>query len=139
MRIDAIVWLLALAAPAPEKQEASPAASKRAVMAGEWGGARAQMEITPDGARIELPCARGVITGPLEVDKSGRVDSSGSLIREGSGAGAETDAGSGEIARFRGKLSGKTLTLTVTLEGSAQDLGTFKLTHGRPARLSSCP
>ncbi len=138
MRIDAIVWLLALAAPAPAK-EPTPPASRRAVMAGEWGGAQAQMEITPDGARIELPCARAVITGPLEVDKSGRVDTSGSLIREGSGAGAETDAGAGEPARFRGKLSGKTLTLTVTAEGSAQDLGTFKLTHGRSARLPKCP
>ena len=135
MRIDAIVWLLALAAPAPAT-EPTPPASKRAVMAGEWGGDQAQMEITPDGTRIELPGARALITGPLEVDKSGRVDTSGSLIREGS---AETDAGAGEPARFRGKLSGKTLTLTVTVEGSAQDLGTFKLTHGRPARLPKCP
>jgi hypothetical protein len=140
VRIEAIVWLFALAAPAPApEREASPPASKRAVMAGAWGGARAQMEITPEGALIELPCARGLITGPLEVDKRGRLDSSGSLIREGGGPGAETDAGAGEPPRFRGKLSGKTLTLTVTLEGSAQELGTFKLTHGRPARLATCP
>jgi len=137
VRIDAIVGLLALSAATPGPTP-SPA-DKRAVMAGEWGGAHAQMEVTPEGTRLELDCAQGLITGPLEVDKSGRVDSSGFFVRPGSGSGFETDAGIGEPARFRGKLSGKTLTLTVTLVGPAQDLGTFKLTHGRPARLPECP
>ena len=135
MRIDAIAWLMALTAATPTP----PPTSKRAVMEGAWGGAHAQMEVTPEGTRVELDCAQGLITGPLEVDKSGRVDLSGSLIRQGSGPGQETDAGTGEPARFRGRLSGKTLTLTVTLVGPAQDLGTFKLTHGGPARLSKCP
>jgi hypothetical protein len=135
VRIEAIAWLLALSGATPTP----PPASKRALMEGEWGGAHAQMEVTPGGTRVELECARGLITGPLEVDKSGRVDLSGSLVREGVGPGEETDAGTGEPARFRGRLSGKTLTLTVTLVGPAQDLGTFKLTHGRPARLSKCP
>lgn len=137
MRIDAIVWLLALSAAPPEP--APSPASKRAVMAGEWGGAHAQLEVTAEGTRVELDCAQGLIAGPLEVDKRGRVDSSGSLIRQGAGPGAETDAGAGEPAHFSGTLSGKTLTLTVTLVGAAQDLGTFKLTHGRAARLSKCP
>jgi hypothetical protein len=108
-------------------------------MAGEWGGANAQMQVTPEGTRLELACAHGLIPGPLEVDKSGRVDSTVSLVRGDAGPGAETDAGAGEPARLRGKLSGKTLTLTVTLVGPAKDLGTFKLTHGRPARLETCP
>ena len=108
-------------------------------MAGAWGGANAGMRVTPEETRVELECAYGLIPGPLEVDKNGRVDSSGSLVRQGSGPGAETDAGAGEPARFRGKLAGKTLTLTVTLVGPAQDLGTFKLTHGRPARVATCP
>lgn len=137
MRIEAMVWLLALAGVPPEAA-VSPA-PKQAVTAGAWGGAHAQMEVTPQETRFELDCARGLIPGPLEVDKSGRVDTSGSLIREGVGAGAETDAGAGEPARFRGKLAGKTLTLTVTLVGPAQDLGTYKLTLGRPARLGQCP
>lgn len=137
MRIDAIAWLLAVSASQPTPVP-SPV-TKRSVMAGEWGGAHAQMEVTAEGTRVELDCAQGLIAGPLEVDKSGRVDSSGSLIRQGAGPGPETDAGVGEPARFRGTLSGKTLTLTVTLVGTAQDLGTFKVTHGRAARLSKCP
>jgi hypothetical protein len=137
VRIDAIAWLLALSAATPGPTPVP--ADKRAVMEGEWGGAHAQIEVTPEGTRVELDCAQGLITGPLEVDKNGRVDSTGSLVRQGSGPGPETDAGTGEPARFRGKLSGKTLTLTVTLVGPAQDLGTFKLTHGRAARLSKCP
>ena len=35
------------------------------------------MEVTPEETRLELDCAHGLIPGPLEVDKNGRVDSSG--------------------------------------------------------------
>jgi hypothetical protein len=59
--------------------------------------------------------------------------------RQGSGPGLETDAGTGEPARFRGKLVGKTLTLTVTLVGPDQEVGTFRLVQGRPGRLGKCP
>ena len=139
MRTEAIVWLLALAGAPPATQPPASPAPRQTVMAGAWGGAHAQLEVTAEQTRIELECAYGLIPGPIEVDKGGRVDFSGSLIREGGGPGAETDAGAGEPARFRGRLSGKTLTLTVTLVGPAQDLGTFKVIHGRPARLGKCP
>jgi hypothetical protein len=124
--------------PAPE---ASPSPSARQpIAAGAWGGQHAQVQVTPEETRVELECIRGLISGPLEVDrKTGRVDTSGSVIRPGSDPSLETDAGLGEPARFSGKLTGKTLTLTVTLVGPAQDLGTFKLTQGRPGRLGKCP
>jgi hypothetical protein len=137
VRTEAIVWLLALAGAPPVPSPSPP--SRRAVMAGAWGGEHARLQVAPEETRLELDCAHALIPGPLAVDPSGRVDSSGSLIRQGGGPGPETDAGAGEPARFRGTLSGKTLTLTVTLVGPAKDLGTFKLTHGRPARLSRCP
>jgi hypothetical protein len=134
---EAIALLLALAGAPPEPTVAPP--PRQAVTAGAWGGAQARMQVAPGETRVELDCAQGVIPGGFEVDKSGRVDSSGWLIRQGGGPGAETDAGAGEPVRFRGKLAGKTLTLTVTLVGPAQDLGTFRLTHGRAAKLGQCP
>jgi hypothetical protein len=148
---DAIGYLLAAAtlagadAFAPPSATPTPAASpsaphRRVVAPGGWGGAHARLLVTAEETRVELECAHGLIPGPLEVDKkTGRLDSSGSLIRLGGGPGAETDAGSGEPARFSGKLTGKTLTLTVTLVGPAQDVGTFRLTEGRPGRLGKCP
>ena len=137
MRTEAIVWLLALAGAPPAPSPPPP--STRTVLAGAWGGEHARLHVAPEETRVELDCAHGLIAGALAVDPSGRVDSSGSLIRQGGGPGPETDAGAGEPARFRGRLSGKTLTLTVTLVGPAKDLGTFQVTHGRAARLSKCP
>jgi hypothetical protein len=114
-----------------------PSASPAPVAAGSWGGAHAQLEVKGEETRIELDCARGVLPGVLAVGKNGAVDALGTLVRHGTRA--ETDAGEGEPARFRGTLTGKTLTLTVTLVGPSQDLGTFRLKQGRPGRLAACP
>ena len=107
------------------------------VAPGSWGGAHAQIEVKDEETRIELDCAHGVIPGGFAVGKNGAVDTLGALVQHGSRA--ETDAGQGEPARFRGTLTGKTLTLTVTLVGPSQDLGPFKLVRGRPGRLATCP
>ena len=107
------------------------------VAPGSWGGAHAQIEVKDEETRIELDCAHGVIPGVLAVGKDGSVDTLGALVQHGSRA--ETDAGQGEPARFRGTLTGKTLTLTVTLVGPSQELGPFKLVRGRPGRLATCP
>jgi len=139
VRIEAVCCVLALAgAPSDSKSAASPA-PRQPLAPGAWGGAHAQLQVTAQETRVELDCAHGLIPGPIEVDKTGRVDSSGSLVRAGGGPGADTDAGAGEPARFRGKLVGKTLTMTVTLVGPAQDIGTFRLTQGRTGRLGKCP
>ena len=142
---ETTLCLLALAtlARADVVAPASPVPSpspRQPVAPGEWGGKHAKLQITPEETRVELECVRGLIPGPLEVDKkTGRLDSSGSVIRHGAGPAPETDAGVGEPARFSGKLIGKTLTITVTLVGPAQEVGTFRLTQGRPGRLGKCP
>lgn len=118
---------------------AEPAPTPSPVPAGSWGGAHAQVEVTHAETRVELDCAHAVLPGVLPVGKDGAVDALGTLVRHGNGPVAATDAGEGEPARFRGTLAGKTLTLTVTLVGPSQDLGTFKLKQGRPGRLSACP
>lgn len=129
--------VLALLAAGALVEPARPASSPAPVAVGSWGGAHAQLEVGGEETRIELDCARGVLPGVLAVGRNGAVDTLGTLVRHGSRA--ETDAGVGEPARFRGTLTGKTLTLTVTLVGPSQDLGTFKLKQGRPGRLAACP
>jgi hypothetical protein len=128
-----IVLALAVAAAMAAEPPQPPAP----VAPGSWGGAHAQIEVKDEETRIELDCAHGVIPGGLAVGKNGAVDTLGALVQHGSRA--ETDAGLGEPARFRGTLTGKTLTLTVTLVGPSQDLGPFKLIRGRPGRLATCP
>lgn len=134
MRLAETTILMALATGGVLAEPAPPAA----VAPGSWGGAHAQIEVKGEETRIELDCAHGVLP-VLAVGKNGAVDTLGTLVRHGNGPGAETDAGAGEPARFRGTLTGKTLTLTVTLVGPSQDLGTFKLKQGQPGRLTTCP
>ena len=106
---------------------------------GAWGGAHAQIQVSPDETRVELECAQGLIRGPLTGGQARPRGLPGSLIPAGQGPRAETDAGAGEPARFRGTLVGKTLTLTITVVGPAEDVGTFHLTLGKTGRLASCP
>lgn len=117
---------------------AEPAQPVAPLAPGAWGGAHAQIQVAEAETRVELECAHGVIPGVLTVGKNGAVDTLGSVVRHGAGPGEDTDAGAGEPARFRGTLAGKTLTLTVTLVGPSQELGTFKLTRGKSGRLTTC-
>ena len=131
--------VLALPRPAlapqtvPRRRRAAP------VAAGSWGGAHAQHrgEGRGDADRARLR-ARRDSRASLAVGKNGAVDTLGTLVRQARQPRRDRRR-PGEPARFRGTLTGKTLTLTVTLVGPSQDLGTFKLTLGRPGAARRLP
>ncbi|MGB8511110.1 MAG: hypothetical protein WCD76_22255 [Pyrinomonadaceae bacterium] len=104
---------------------------------GKWGGAHVRLEVHNDGAEIEYDCAHGTLAGPLRLDGEGRFHAKGTHVRErGHIRLGETPPG--RPARFQGRVSARTMTLTVTLEDSTEDLGTFTLTQGSDGRLWKC-
>ena len=114
------------------------APARRGALTGNWGGAHAGLEITAEGARIEYDCAHGTIDGPIVPDRAGRFAAAGIHTAEHGGPVREGEEGTGRPARYRGRVTGKRLTLAVTLTDTGEDLGTFTLTRDAPPRLTKC-
>jgi hypothetical protein len=117
---------------------AGASSAKQGALTGSWGGPHISLEITATGARVEYDCAHGTIDGPIIPDRSGQFEAMGTHTAEHGGPVREDEEEAGRPARYRGKVSGKTLTLTVTLADSGEEVGTFTLTRGATPRLTKC-
>jgi hypothetical protein len=117
----------------------SPASpDKSGALTGSWGGQHISLEATDEGARIEYDCAHGAIDGPVVPGRDGRFEAAGTHAAEHGGPVHEGESEEGQPARYRGELKGNTLTLTVTLAGSGEEVGTFTLSRGAAPRLVKC-
>ena len=117
---------------------AGAAPAKRGALTGSWGGLHVGLEITAEGARLEYDCAHGTIDGPIVPDRAGRFAAVGTHTAEHAGPIREGEPDAGRPARYRGKVAGKTLTLTVTLTDSGEEVGTFTLTRDATPRITRC-
>ena len=105
---------------------------------GSWGATGIAMEVTESGAQIEYDCARGSIGEPLVLDAEGRFDVKGRHIPERGGPVREGEESRGQPVRYMGQVTGDTMTLTVTPEGSGSPIGDYELAHGKSGRLRKC-
>jgi hypothetical protein len=128
--------VLAVVAIACASASASPA--QEGALAGSWGGPHISLELTVDGGHLEYDCAHGTVDGPVVPDREGRFAAAGTHTAEHGGPVREGEEGQGRRARYRGRVSGKTLTLTVTLADSNEEIGTFTLTRDAAPRLTKC-
>jgi hypothetical protein len=109
------------------------------VTPGPWGGDRIRMEVTDKGAAIEFDCAHATIDHTLAVEADGRFRAKGTYTREHAGPEREEEReGRGAPAVYSGRTDGKTMTLTVRLAATNEELGSFTLTHGKRVRLTKC-
>jgi hypothetical protein len=132
----AFFWTLALSALLAC---ATSAAERGRLKAGSWGGPHIRLDVAEDGtAAVELDCAHGTIPVPIVPDSQGSFQVEGRYVREGPGPVREGQGEEGSPARFAGQVDGGKLTLTITLAGSDEEVGTFELTHGRTPRLTKC-
>ena len=117
---------------------AAASGESRRVAAGSWGGMGIGMVVTETGARIEYDCAHGTISEPLLLDADGRFDVKGLHFREHGGPVREGEDSNGRPVRCSGQVTGDTMTLTVTPEGSDAPIGSYKLVHGKTGRIHKC-
>jgi len=111
---------------------------RRSVEAGTWGGAHIRLQVSASGAEVEYDCGHGTIE-KMTLDGDGQFDVRGTHIRERGGpVRLGQEANSSLPARYTGKVEGQTMTLRVTLTGTGEEAGAFKLTHGTTARLFKC-
>ena len=115
----------------------SPSATQGRVPTGTWGGLGMRLDVAESGDRVEFDCAHGTIE-PLVVDSENRFDVGGTLVFEHGGPIREGERELSEPARYSGRLSGDTLTLTVTPTKTGESAGTFTATLGQAPRLRKC-
>jgi hypothetical protein len=107
-------------------------------MAGVWGGTQVVMHVDETGAEVEFDCARGRINGALPRDADGRFDFSGTYLQQQPGPEREGGPAAGRPARYRGRVNGRTMTLTVVVADTGEKFGPFTLALGRASMLRKC-
>lgn len=113
-------------------------ASGKPIGVGAWGGDHVNLLVAATGGTLEYDCAHGTIDQPFLVDSSGRFDLAGTHTREHGGPIRIGEKEDKSPARYTGTTDGRTMTLTVTLTGSNEPLGTFTLTRGQTGRIVKC-
>ena len=113
------------------------------VTTGTWGGEGVRMEVTEDGATLDFVCAHSRIGHQLVTERGGRFSAKGTYVSERGGPEREGEneregEEKGVPALYSGRTDGKTMTLTVKLAGTNEELGPFTLAHGRRVRLTKC-
>lgn len=117
----------------------SSAADRGRLAAGVWGGPHIRLDVAEDGAAaVELDCAHGSTTEPIVPDRQGAFRTAGTYVQEHGGPIREGREPAGRPAVYAGKVQGGTMTLTITLTGSGEELGSFELTQGKTPRLTKC-
>jgi hypothetical protein len=96
------------------------------------------MEVTGDGAQLDFDCANATITQPLTLDGNGNFNAAGKYMQEHGGPVRLGEDQSGKPAHFKGRVTGKTLTLTITLDGASESIGPYTLELGKFARIMKC-
>jgi hypothetical protein len=110
----------------------NPAGPDALVPAGTWGGPEASAIVTATGAHLEFPCGAGEIAQPLMTTSNGEFAIDGTYIRQVGPAAIP------QPARFSGRVNNQTMTLSVTLSGGSQPIGSFTLTLGIPPSFVRC-
>ncbi|HEX7312748.1 MAG TPA: hypothetical protein VF297_02445 [Pyrinomonadaceae bacterium] len=98
--------------------------------AGDWGGRHVRMEVSDGGALLVFDRARGSIKGPITLDAEGRFEARGEYAREGFGPRDEAEVPKGVPALYLGEVKGTSMTLTVTLAETLEEVATYTLTRG---------
>ena len=105
---------------------------------GNWGGQHIALTVTAQGGTAEFDCAHGAFTGALTPSPDGRFSASGVWVREHGGPVRDGEVLPSFPALYAGRITGTSMSLTVTRTDSAVAIGTFSLTKGSAASVFKC-
>ena len=116
----------------------TPTPSARAALPeGGWGGPDVSLTVTREGGVLDFACAHGSLAEPIVPDDAGRFETRGVYVAEGPGPVRQNDV-AGKKARYVGRASGGSMTLSVFVSGSDTEIGPFTLERGRLPRVIKC-
>lgn len=105
---------------------------------GTWGGMGINFEVADEGADIQFDCAHGSINQKMTPDREGKFEAKGIYVREGPGPIRQGRIPAEQPVTYTGVTDGKTMTITIRVEGSDEVIATYELTHGRSGRVRKC-
>ena len=133
-----VVFLLAVACRTPVALAPDARPKSERLQTGVWGGEHVALTVTDAGGHLEFDCASGDIAQRLEVDDTGRLDVEGVFIQEHAGPVRVDEQPDRKPAHYSGRLTQKTLTLSVTLVESNETIGSFVATYAASPRVRKC-
>jgi hypothetical protein len=121
----------------PESTDGPP--SDGLIAIGTWGGDSAGVIVNDSIAHVHIGCTYGDLTGRVTLDANGRFTRTGSFLLRA----YPVAIGPTMPASFSGRVSGKTLTLTVTVNDTISNTivvrGPVSVRLGSEPRLGPCP
>ncbi len=115
---------------------ATQALADGGVLAGDWGGPHIALSLSGSGGQIDLDCAHGSFTGPLNVAADGTFKAQGSFTREHGGPVRRDSPSAESPATYSGKVIGGSMQLNIV--AGADSVGEFVLEPGQAAQLMKC-
>jgi len=128
-------------ASVPQKRESptpSPkSASSHQLSSALWGGNGVSLEVSDGKASLEFDCANGTISEPIMLDNEGRFEVPGLYVREGPGP-VRQGGNKQSQAIYSGVVKDDTMTLSIRMDGSSDELLKVTLVRGKQGRLRKC-
>jgi hypothetical protein len=112
---------------------------KGGVVVGTWGGENAGLIADDTSAHVHIACTYGNVHQGIEPDGQGHFDVPGEYVLRA----YPVAVGPSLPAAFQGTISGRVMTLSVTVTDTTADttahLGPVRLYLGREPRMQMCP
>lgn len=102
---------------------------------GTWGGDNAGVIVSDTSAHVHIGCTVGDTRGAIVVGADGRFDATGLYNI----TAYPVYRGPDHPARFTGRVSGRIMTLTVSLTDTTVTLGPVTLIYGAVPKMGPCP
>ena len=105
------------------------------VKPGSWGGRGISLVVEKNSAAVDLDFGSATISSRLRTRKDGKFITVGLLTRSGPGPIRLDALPQPQPVRFEGKVTGKQMTLKITLVESGDVMGNYVLARGTQGRL----
>jgi hypothetical protein len=102
---------------------------------GTWGGENAGLIATDTVAHVHIGCTLGYAKKPIVIKEDGSFEATGTYNVDA----YPIDRGIIHPARFSGRISGRTMTLTVVLTDDGRKIGPVSLVLGKEPVMGPCP
>jgi hypothetical protein len=103
-----------------------------------WGGNDINMEMTPQGAKLEFDCATGIFLEPIKANAKGEFAARGTYTPEHGGPITLANPPRDLPATYKGTIDGDTMRLEIMLADKDQQPEPFTLTRGKAGRVVKC-